>query len=183
MRITISGPPGSGKTTVCRILGEHLGLEIVSSGHIFRQMAEEREMSLAEFGHLCETDPEADLILDNRMVEIARNSDNICLEGRLSAHMLTRHSIEAFRVLMLADIDERSKRVVTREGGTWEQRKREIEDREASEAKRYKAYYNIDINDKDVYDLVIDTTNIPAEDVAGRIIREVRKHSRDACKG
>ncbi len=181
MRITISGPPGSGKTTVCRMLGERLGIEVVISGHIFRQMAKERSMSLPDFGLLCEGDPQADLEIDNRMVEIARSNENVCLEGRLTAYMLTRHDIDALRVLLTADINERSRRVAEREGGSAEQRMREIEEREACEAKRYLTYYDIDISDRSVYDLVIDTTHIPAEKVAETIIREVNQRGRDAC--
>ncbi len=172
MRITISGPPGSGKTTVCRMLGDRLGIDVVISGHIFRQMAKEHGMSLQEFGRMCEADPQADIALDERMVEIARQNDHVCLEGRLTAYMLTRHGIDAFRVLLTADIGERARRVAEREGGDANQRKAEIEEREACEAKRYQAYYDIDIRDRSVYDLVIDTTHIPAEEVAGAIIRE-----------
>ncbi len=57
---------------------------------------------------------------------------------------------------------------------------REIEEREACEAKRYLTYYDIDVGDRSVYDLVIDTTHIPAEEVAGMIIREVNERGRDA---
>ena len=80
MRITISGPPGSGKTTVCRILGERLGLDVVVSGHIFRQMAKERDMTLRN-SNMCEIDPQVDIELDRRMVEIASRSENLCLEA------------------------------------------------------------------------------------------------------
>ncbi len=105
MRITISGPPGSGKTTVCKLVADRLHLEVVVSGNIFRQMAKESSMSLADFGKLCELDPEADKRLDQRMVEIARDKDGIVLEGRLTAYMLTMHGIPALRVLMDADLD------------------------------------------------------------------------------
>ena len=39
MRITISGPPGSGKTTACANLSERLGLKAVVFGKIFRNFA------------------------------------------------------------------------------------------------------------------------------------------------
>jgi len=48
--ITISGPPGSGKSTLSKILSVKLGLELVSMGDIFRKCAEDRCMSLEEFG-------------------------------------------------------------------------------------------------------------------------------------
>ena len=169
MRITISGPPGSGKTTVCRLVADRLHLEVVVSGKIFRQMAQESSMSLADFGRLCEVDPETDKRLDARVVEIAQTKDNILVEGRLAAHMLTRHHIPAFRVFMDADLDVRAARVVEREGGTIEQRKQEIVVREDCEAKRYLAYYGIDVRDRKVYDLIIDTTYLSPERVADRI--------------
>ncbi len=166
MRITISGPPGSGKTTACRMVANRLHLEVVVSGDIFRQLARESSMSLADFGSMCESDPDVDRQLDQRMVEIARSRDDLLLEGRLTAYMLTRNCIPAFRVYMCADLDVRSARVAEREGGTKEQRKREIVEREECEARRYLTYYDIDIHDRNIYDLVIDTTYKTPEQVA-----------------
>ncbi len=99
MRITISGPIGSGKTTVCNLLSERTGMPYVVSGHIFRQMAKEHGLSLAEFGRLAEKEPRFDIELDQRMVRLAEEKEDIILEGRLVAQMLTRHRIPALRVL------------------------------------------------------------------------------------
>lgn len=176
MRITISGPPGSGKTTVCRIVAKKLHLETVISGDIFRQLAKESAMSLADFGSMCESDPAVDRRLDERMVEIARCKDDLLLEGRLTAHMLTRHSIPAFRVFMGADLDVRAARVAEREGGTAAQRREEIIEREECEARRYLAYYDIDILDRTIYDLVIDTTCMTPEQVAELICEAAVAH-------
>ena len=60
MQITVSGLPGSGTTTLSRLLAEYYELELVSSGEIFRRMAKERGMSLSEFGALAEKDPSID---------------------------------------------------------------------------------------------------------------------------
>jgi predicted cytidylate kinase len=110
------------------------------------------------------------------MVEIALCNDDVLLEGRLTAYMLTRHRIPAFRVLMDADLDVRAARIVEREGGTPQQRKREIEEREECERRRYLHYYDIDIRDRNIYDLVIDTTYLTPGQVADRICEEAKAH-------
>ncbi|MDD4669066.1 MAG: AAA family ATPase, partial [Candidatus Methanomethylophilus sp.] len=91
MRITISGPPGSGKTTVCAKLSEALGLKAVVFGQVFRELAAERGISLAELGALAERDPNIDQSIDAKIVDTARANPDIILESRLSAYMLTRH--------------------------------------------------------------------------------------------
>ena len=83
MRITISGPPGSGKTTACSKLSEKLGLEAVVFGKIFRELAAEKNLSLVELGAIAEQDPSIDKMIDSRILEIARANDNIILESRL----------------------------------------------------------------------------------------------------
>jgi predicted cytidylate kinase len=173
MRITISGPPGSGKTTVCRRLSEMLSIECVISGEVFRQMAKNHDLSLAEFGELAKNDPSYDRMLDDRMLEIARENDTIILEGRLTAYMLTRHGLEAFKVYLDADMQERASRISNREEIPVEIALERIKERERCEAARYLEYYGIDISDQSVYDLVLDTTNIPAEKVADIILDKV----------
>ena len=48
MRISISGPPGSGKTTICMLVANRLEYDFVVVGQIFRQMALERKVELEE---------------------------------------------------------------------------------------------------------------------------------------
>ncbi len=52
MLLTISGLPGSGTTTVSRILASHYDIEMISAGDVFRNLAKEHSMSLGEFGNL-----------------------------------------------------------------------------------------------------------------------------------
>ncbi|MGN1044863.1 MAG: (d)CMP kinase [Candidatus Methanomethylophilaceae archaeon] len=165
MRITISGPPGSGKTTACKTLSEKLGLEAVVFGRIFRQMAAERNMSLVEFGDLAERDPSIDEHIDSAILDIARSKEDVILESRLSAYMLSRNSIPAFKIYLSASPEVRMGRVGLREGETVEEAAKVTREREASEAKRYMMYYGIDIGDLSVYDLVVDTDNLNPDQV------------------
>ena len=175
MRVTISGPPGSGKTTVCRKLSELLRVECVISGTIFRQMAREHDLSLAEFGRLAEEDPRYDRKLDERMVEIAKENEDIILAGRLTAHMLSRNGIPAFRIYLDADVDERTRRVAEREDLPLKETREIIVARERCEATRYLAYYDIDIGGRSIYDLVVDTTSISAKEVADLIVAKLEE--------
>ena len=173
MRITISGPPGSGKTTACNKLSEILGLKAVVFGKIFRELAAEKHLSLIDFGALAEKDPSIDRAIDDRILEIARQNKDIILESRLSAYMLSRNSIPAFKIYLGASPEVRMSRIGVREGQTLEDAKKETLERQASEAKRYMMYYNIDINDMSVYDLVVNTDELDPDGVIDAILKAI----------
>lgn len=121
--ITISGTPGSGKSTVAELLRDKLGLKYVYSGMIFREMAKKHKMSLEEFGKYCEKNSDVDKELDKRQVEILKKGD-VILEGRLSGWLAHLNNIPAFKVSIDADLETRAKRIVNREKGAVERKKR-----------------------------------------------------------
>jgi predicted cytidylate kinase len=172
--ITISGTPGSGKSTVAKILEEKLGLDYIYSGLIFRELAKEHNMSLEEFGKYCEENREIDKEIDNRQLKILRKG-NIILEGRLAGWIAYKNKIKAFKISINADLKIRAIRIVNRENGNVKDRKKEIMMREKSEAKRYKKYYNIDLQDKSIYDLVIDSGDKTPEEIVDIILEKLVK--------
>ncbi|MFH1013907.1 MAG: AAA family ATPase [Thermoplasmatota archaeon] len=167
--ITVSGTPGSGKSTIACMLKERLNIPYIYSGMIFRSLAEMHHMSLADFGRYCEQHEEVDQELDDKQLEFLRKG-NVIVEGRLAGWLAYLHGISAFKVMIDADVSIRAQRVVEREQGTVEQRKQEIINREESEWKRYKKYYDIDLRDTSIYDLVIDSSSKNPEEVMERII-------------
>ena len=175
MRITLSGPPGSGKTTVCSILSERLNLESIVFGRMFRELAKEKGMTLSELGVLAENDPSIDISIDEHILDIAREKDDMILESRLSAYMLHRNNIPALKVYLDATPETRTKRISIRDGETQEEAYKNTMERHASEAKRYMKYYGINADDKSVYDLVIDTDDRTPDDIVDLIIKGMKK--------
>ena len=171
--ITISGTPGSGKSTVAKLLEKKLGIQYIYSGMIFRQQAKKHKMTLEEFGKYCEQNPEIDKELDNKQLEILQKG-NVILEGRLAGWLAHLNNISALKIMLNADIDTRAKRIVKREKGEIEKRKKEIIQREKSEALRYKKYYNINLKDHSIYNLVIDASNKTPDEITDIIMKKIK---------
>jgi cytidylate kinase len=174
--ITISGLPGSGKTTVARLVAAELGLEHVYAGDIFRRQAEAQGLSLEEYARRAETDHSIDRALDAQMQRRAAEG-NAVLEGRLAAFMAERAGVPALRVFLDAPEAVRATRIAGREGGDTASKLREIQAREASDARRYQQIYHVDYHDRRRYDRVIETAERTPEEVARLIVAEARRRA------
>ena len=174
MVITISGLPGAGTSTVAKLLADALGLERVDGGTVFRLMAAEAGLDVGEFSVVAERDPEIDLELDQRLADRVRGG-NVVLESRLAGWIATIEEVGATRVWIDADEDERARRVAGRERVDESAALEANRAREASERRRYRTYYGIDLDDRSVYDLVIDSTAARPHAIAESIVAAATK--------
>ncbi len=155
MRITVSGLPGSGTTSLARYLASKKGFSFISAGEVFRQMAEQRGMNLSEFGMLAEREPEIDKLIDCRQKEIAYSLDNIIVEGRLSGWMIDEADLKCW---LSASLERRSCRIQTRDQiKDIETAALLTEERERCESLRYQEYYGIDISDLSPYHIILNS--------------------------
>jgi len=152
--ITVSGPPGCGATTLCSQLSEAMDCPYVSGGDIFRELADERGLSLNQLTAKADASEGIDRELDQRLQTIAEkwgNADKpFILESRLAGWLAGEHA--DLRIWLDAPEAVRLKRIEDRVETEAEMRVREI-----SEAGRYQSYYEIDIDDREFYDLHINT--------------------------
>lgn len=97
MLVTLSGLPGSGTSTLSRLVAPELGLDHLDGGTVFRSAAGDAGMGLAAFAARAEGDESIDRALDDRLTERARQGD-VVLESRLAGWLVTRAEIPAVRV-------------------------------------------------------------------------------------
>jgi len=177
--IAVSGQVGSGKTTHAKKLAETFNLKYVSNGMLFRELARERGVSLQELHRIAEENPEIDRIVDSRAREAAMRG-NVVVEGHLACWLL--RDIADICIFFKAPLEERVKRIMTRDRVSYEEALRDLQLREHSNWNRAKRYYGVDIHDWSVADLIIDTSKLSIEAVDAILISFVQFYIREKLK-
>lgn len=165
MRIAISGKSGCGNTTVSTLVSEKLGYPLIN--FTFRQLAQEKGIPFWDFCAMAEKDFNIDRELDSRMVQMALAEPNSVLGSRLAIWNMPDADL---KVYLLASAEERARRIVKREGGSFEERFEQTKQRDLKDSARYKMIYGIDNNDTSVADLVIDTENKTPQEISDIIL-------------
>jgi cytidylate kinase len=181
MLLTVSGPPGSGKSTTAAGLAEAFDLEHISGGDIFRDLAAERDYTAVEFNKLAEENEQIDLDLDRRLYKIATQRDDVLLESRLAGWLAGNEA--DLRFWLSAPVAVRAQRIAGREEKPVDRAHEETIEREHSEAKRYNTYYNIDIDDLSIYDVVLNTARWDPTDVLKITTTAVNNYRADGDEG
>jgi len=177
MIITISGKAGSGKSTVAKALAKKLKLKHYSIGDLMRQMAKEKGISLLELSKIAEEDKKIDRELDKRQIQLGKKEKNFVIDGRLTAYFIKKADVKIF---LDCDDGVRAKRIL-KDNERYEKEKnlkeimKNIKKREESERKRYKKYYKVDYCNKELYDMIIDTSFTKVNEVVDDINKVIGK--------
>ena len=195
MIITFSGAPGSGKSTIAEKLANDLNLTRYYMGGLRREAAKKRGLSLEEYNKLGEEDPKTDTEVDEYQKELGKTQDNFIIEGRTSWYFIPK----SLKIYLDVSLDEGARRVFLSLKAKNEKNERDernegknlesLEDvknsivkRIKSDTKRYKKYYNIDVNDVSHYDYYLDTTNFNQKEVYSQVFEFVKKELDKAKK-
>lgn len=168
MKITIFGNPGTGKSTVGKLLASRLGLEFKSSGNMFRDMATELGITLEELDVRSQHDSQYDIKLDQMVAEYGKTHDNFVFESRLAWHFIP----DSIKLALVCEENEAARRVAEREGISQEKAKENNNLRLATYANRYPVYYpglHYPPHNED-FDFTIDVTAIPPDEIVERIV-------------
>ncbi len=180
MIITISGVPGSGKSSVAKLLAEKLGFKHYSTGDFMRLMAEEKGITLLELSKIAEKDPSVDKELDAYTTKFGKEQDNFVLDARLGFHFIP----ESIKVFLEVSPEEAAKRIfnspkhrlLEKENTDYETTLNNMKRRMESERKRYYSLYQLDYENKDNFDLVVNTHGKSIEEVCSEIVTFLNKN-------
>ena len=172
MNITITGNLGSGKSSVCKEL-EASGFTIISAGDIFRQLAQEKGMTVIELNEAAKKDRSIDDMLDARSTQLGKTMDHTVFDSRLAWHFVEK----SFKVFLLVDTQEAARRVYEGNSRSAEeyrdiaQARHGLEERARLEQERFFKLYGLDYYDVCNYDLVIESTCATPQQLAQEIVR------------
>ena len=182
MIISISGDPGSGKSTIANKLSEALHYKSYYVGGMRREFAKKRGLTLAEYNKVGETDPSTDTEVDEWQKELGEKEDDFVIQGRTS-HYFIPHAV---KIYLKTDEQEGARRIfedrkknALRENedsdlDTLDDVLASIREREKSDHLRYKKHFNYDMYQMNDFDLVLDTTNLSIEEVYEKVLAFIK---------
>jgi CMP/dCMP kinase len=171
--ITLSGKPGSGKSSTADRVAEMLGYSRYSTGDIVRAMIKKKKMTLAEFNTMAEKDTSYDYELDEELRNM-RTQEDVVIDSRLGFYWIP----ESFKVYLDLDPEVAIARIykdsnINALRGVTEDNTdgmdaviNQVEDRLQNERRRFKKLYNVNPYASANFDLIIDTSRHSPQTVA-----------------
>jgi len=171
--ITLSGKPGSGKSSTADRVAEILGYTRHSSGDMVRRVLQRNHMTLEQYNNKAEDDHDLDDQIDEELRAL-RDTNDIIVDSRLGFYWLP----ESFKVYLDLDIEVATARIYKdissnpgRAGTESSDTSlsgvaREVAGRMVAEQQRFRKLYGVDPYDKSHFDLIIDTSRHNPHSVA-----------------
>ena len=152
MIVAISGLSGCGKNTVGEKAAAKLGLRPIRMS--FKEEAARRGIPLMDLQQIAGSDGGAlDKELDAKIAEEASKGNCVVMTW-LGPWVVKNADL---RIWLNASVEERARRVAGRDGMKPSEAKRHVKARDRDNVMRYKKHYGIDIRDRSVFDLEINT--------------------------
>ena len=180
--ITLSGKPGSGKSSTANRVAELLGYTRHSSGDMVRSVLKRNSLTLEEYNDEASDNHNLDDQIDEELRKL-RKLENIIVDSRLGFFWLPK----SFKVYLDLDMDVATARIYN-DVSTNESRQgvgtsstsladvaRQVQGRMLAEQVRFKKLYNVDPYETAHFDLVIDTSRHNPDSVAVTVFDHYKK--------
>jgi len=180
--ITISGKPGSGKSSTADKVAEILGYTRHSSGDMVRKILATNKMTLEEYNENAETDHNLDAEVDEKLRAL-RDKKDIVVDSRLGFYWIP----ESFKVYLDLDMDLATVRIykdavsnnmrssVGTSSTSLDAVSTQVRERMLDEQNRFRKLYGIDPYDQSHFDFVIDTSRQNPQSVAIAVFDAYKK--------
>lgn len=171
--ITISGKPGSGKSSTADKVAELLGYTRHSSGDMVRRVLAMKHMTLAEYNAKAASDHDLDDAVDEQLRAL-RDKNDIVVDSRLGFYWIP----ESFKVYLDLDLDIATARIfkdsvsnsmrgaIEFKSTSLADVAQQVRERMLAEQSRFRQLYGVDPYDKNHFDFVIDTSRQNQQSVA-----------------
>ena len=180
--ITLSGKPGSGKSSTSDKVAEMLGYTRYSSGDFVRAVIKKRKITLADFNRMATSDHSLDEEIDEKLRELREQKD-IVIDSRLGFYWIP----ESFKVYLDLDMDVATVRIYKdaidnagRQAGAGMAHsladvQRQVQSRLNAETRRFKSIYGVNPYKNSNFDLVINTSRHSPQTVALTVFDNYKK--------
>lgn len=180
--ITISGKPGSGKSSTADKVAELLGYTRYSSGDFVRKYVREHGMTLAEFNQKASNDHSLDEAIDQELRNL-RDTGDIIIDSRLGFYWIP----ESFKVYLDLDISVATARIYkdaisnagrgvgAGQAGSLAEAAKQVQSRLNAETRRFKSMYGVDPYQNSNFDLIINTSRHSPQTVALTVFDHYKK--------
>ena len=170
--ITISGKPGSGKSSTADRVAELLSYTRYSSGDFVREIIRKHGLTLAEFNQKATENHEIDHEIDEELRKLREQKD-IVIDSRLGFYWIP----ESFKVYLDLDIDVATARIYkdsinnqrrssTESGKSITEVQKLVQARLKNEKDRFRSLYGVDPYKRENFDLIINTARQSPESVS-----------------
>ena len=167
MIITITGLPGSGKTTIAKELVRHLHIKHYSMGELVRKIARRKKISVLQ---LTKKNNKLADEMDRLQKEIAKTHRDAIIDSRLGAYLIKNARA---KIYIHAPLKTRVTRISERDRISYKEAMHQTLAREREELGHYKKEYNIDYRNKNLYNISLNTDKLKVEQATKKLINEI----------